>query len=281
MTPASSSKKRRNILAALSAAIIVVSIIAILALAVVPQNGDGALQLRLNYVVGEKMTYTTTHTVTNEMMNQSIDIATNPTSANYNSTSTYEVVDFDGETYTLKFTLTSVIQGNDLSLPPITTKVNKAEYYKYLLSSGAPSFFTNVSTNPTLSACLTRSQVNVGEKWDIPVSTGNSSLGLSGQLTLRFAEVKDITVPAGTYRVIRIEVSSSKLTLHTDPAYLDAIPLKLPENMSLQLSGNTYLELGTCRVVKSDLTQETTGDSNGVSGASVIHSERILVEHTK
>jgi hypothetical protein len=177
-------------------------------------------------------------------------------------------------------TVTSTVLGRTISLP-ITTKVNKTNYYRDFLPSGAPQFFNNVSSNPTLSAYLAKSQVTVGDSWQVPVSTGNSSLGLTGELTLKFAEIQEITVPAGTYKVFRIEVSSSKLDLHADPDYLSTIHLTMPDNMSLQLSGTTYLEQGTCRLIKSNLTQETTIQPNGVSSTSVIYSEKILVEHTK
>jgi len=227
------------------------------------------------------MVYKTTNTITNQMNNASINSAMNPTSANYNSTSAYEVVGFDGETYTLNVTLASLAQGKDFSLPPITTKVNKANYYRDFLASGAPRFFNDVSGNPTLSAILAKSQVNVGDSWNIPVTTGNSSLGLTGELTLRFAEIQEITVPAGKYTVFRIEVSSSNLELHADPDYLNTVHLTIPENMSLQISGKTYLEQGTCRLIKSELAQETTSQPNGTGSTSVIYSEKILVEHIK
>jgi hypothetical protein len=178
-------------------------------------------------------------------------------------------------------TLNSKIQGNDFSLPAIMTKVKKADYYRDLLPSGAPQFFSNVSGNPTLSACFAKSQVNLGESWSIPVSTGNSSLGLTGTLTLKFAEIQEITVPAGTYQVFRIELSSSKLDLHADADYLSSIHLTLLANMSLQISGKTYLEQDTCRLIKSELTQETTSLQSGISSTSVMYSEKILVEHVK
>lgn len=256
-------------------------IIAVIASALyVPQAFGTSIGLSLNYTVGEKMVYTTTNTVTNQMRNTSINMETNPLSETYNSTASYEILSFNGENYTIKMTVTSEIMGRTITIP-LTTNTSKTKYYNNFLPSGAPPFFLNVSGNPTFEAYLAKSQVNVGDTWQFPVSTGNSSLGLTGELTLKFSGIQDLTVPAGTYKVFIIEISSSKLNMHADADYLNTIHLSIPKNMSLQISGNTYLEQGTCRVIKSDLIQETTFQATGIGSTSVIYTEKILVEHKK
>ena len=73
----------------------------------VPQALGSSIELGLNYTVGEKMTYLTTNTVTNQMSNTTINMETTPLSQTYNSTGVYEILGFDGETYTIKLTITS------------------------------------------------------------------------------------------------------------------------------------------------------------------------------
>jgi hypothetical protein len=78
--PASGNKKPTKKLYALVAGIITIAIIAVALF--IPQGVGNSIQLSLNYTIGEKMVYNTTNTITNQMNSTSIDMATNPTSAN-------------------------------------------------------------------------------------------------------------------------------------------------------------------------------------------------------
>jgi len=271
--------KDRKFLYILLAAVLVISIIGIGVYALLPKGTLDTGTLSVNYVIGEKMVYSSTNSVANQVGNQPIDTITGSPPTTYNSTTTYEVVGFDGETYRLNLTLFTKIQNSTFDLPAITTTVDKEEWYHDLLPSMAPQLFNNVSSNPTLEAVLAN-QVNVGDSWTFPVNTGNSSLGLTGELTLKFAEIQQITVPAGTYTALRIELTSSDLILNADPQYLNAIHLNLP-NVSLRLTGKAYLEQGTCRLLKSELIQETTSLQAASTSKTVIYSEKVLIEHTK
>jgi hypothetical protein len=258
------------------------AIIAIIVIAValfVPPAFSAAIELSLNYTVGEKMTYTTTNTVTNQRSNTSTNIKTNSTSETYNSTGSYEILSFNGANYTIKLTITAEISGKNFSLP-LTINISKTKYYDNLLAAGAPPFFNNITGNPTLEAYLAKSQVKVGDIWQFPVSTGNSSLGVTGNLTLKFLNIQEITVPAGTYKTFKVEVSSSNMIMHISPDN-GIISGSMLDNANLQLSGKTYLEYGTCRLIKSEFTQETTWQETGINGTSIIYSEKTLVEHTK
>ncbi|MBE3116547.1 hypothetical protein IMZ68_05015 [Candidatus Bathyarchaeota archaeon] len=257
----------------------IVAVIVIASALFAPQAIGVSLELGLNYTVGEKMTYLSTNTVTNQMSNTSINVETNPLTQTYNSTGVYEILGFDGETYTIKLTITSELNGQALSIP-ITTNTSKAQYYNNLLPAGSPAFFLNASGNPTLQAYLSKSQVKVGGTWQFPVSTGNASLGLTGEITLKFSGIQETTVPAGTYKVFVVDLSSSNLIMHISPDN-GVISASTLDNSILQLNGRTYLEVGTCRLIKSELTQETTVQQPGISGTSTIYSEKTLTEHTK
>jgi hypothetical protein len=258
----------------------VIVIIVIASALFVPQALDSALELGLNYTVGEKMTYLTTNTVTNQVSNTSINVEANPISTTYNSTGTYEVLGFDGENYTIKFTLNSKLNGKTISIPIITNTTTKTQYYNNLLPAGSPAFFLNASANQTIEAYLSKSQVKMGESWQFPVSTGNESLGLTGEITLKFVDTQEITVPAGTYKVFVVELSSNNLRMHVSPDN-GLISENTADNAILQLNGRTYLEVGTCRIVKSELTQQTIMQQSGINGASTIYTEKTLIEHAK
>jgi len=258
----------------------IIAIIVIASALFVPQALGSFIELSLNYTVGEKMTYQSTNTVTNQMSNTSINVETNPLSQTYNSTGTYEILGFDGENYTINLTITSELNGKTLSIPITTNTTTKTQYYKNLLPAGSPAFFLNASSSPTLEAYLTKSQVKAGDTWQIPVSTGNASLGLTGELTLKFSAIQEITVPAGTYKVFVVELSSKDLTMHISPGN-GIISASTLDNSTLELSGRTYLEVGTCHLIKSELTQQTIIQQPGIAGTSTIYTEKTLTEHTK
>ena len=257
----------------------IIAIVVVASALFIPQALGSSIDLGLNYTVGEKMTYLSTNTVTNQMSNTSINMETNPLTQTYNSTGIYEILGFDGETYTIKLTITSELNGQTLSIP-ITTNTSKAQYYNNLLPAGSPAFFLNASDNPTLQAYLTKSQVKVGDTWQFPVRTGNASLGLTGELTLKFSGIQEITVPAGTYKVFVLELSSINLIMHISPDN-GIISASTLDNSILDLNGRTYLEVGTCRLIKSELTQQTTTQQPGISGTSTIYTEKTLTEHSK
>lgn len=269
--------KSRKKLYAFSGAIAIIAIVSAL---FVPQAVGTSLELGLNYTVGEKMTYLSTNTVTNQMTNTSINVETNTLSQTYNSTGAYAILDFDGETYTIKLTLTSELNGKPLSIPITTNTTTKTQYYNNLLPAGSPAFFHNTSANSTLETYLAKSQVKIGDTWQFQVTTGNASLGLTGELTLEFSGTQEITVPAGTYNVFVVELSSNNLTIHINPDN-GIISASTLDNSILQLNGRTYLEVGTCRLIKSELTQQTTMQQPGISGTSTIYSEKTLIEHTR
>ena len=141
---ASSNGNFRKNVYVLAAGIITIVIIAVAIFAFIPQGTGNSIQLSLNYVIGEKMVYNTTNTVTNQINDPSIDAAINPTSASYNSSSTYKVID-RGEAYTLNLTLMPTTQSGDFSLPTITTKVNKADYYQHQTLETAKQYCTTPS----------------------------------------------------------------------------------------------------------------------------------------
>ena len=242
----------------------------------IPQIAGSPLELSLNYKVGEHMVYNTTNIVTNQMVNTSLSLPGVTNTQSYNSTLTIDVIGSNTDNYSVNETI--VVAPNLFShpLPALTLNISKSSYYNNFIAPGGPLIFYNTSSNPTISAYLAQPTVKVGEVWKIPVNTGNASLGLTGEVTLTFAELQDLTVPAGTFKTMRIEVTSNTLSLHSDGSSI----IKIPNGMTLQLNGTSYIEQGTCRLIKADLTQLTTTNSPGIGSTSTLYTEKTLVEYT-
>lgn len=242
----------------------------------IPQSAGSPLELSLNYKVGEHMVYNTTNIITNQMFNTSLNLPGVTNTQSYNSTITIDVTGSNTDNYSVNETIVAAPNLFSQPLPPLSLNISKSSYYNNFIAPGGPLIFYNTSNNPSISVYLAQTTVKVGEVWKIPVNTGNASLGLTGEVTLTFAELKDLTVPAGTFKTMRIEVTSNTLSLHSDGSSI----IKIPNGMTLQLNGTSYIEQGTCRLIKADLTQLTTTNSPGIGSTSILYTEKTLVEYT-
>jgi hypothetical protein len=277
-----SAKKRHRFFYAIFAVLAI--IMAIIAALFVPQSVGSPMELTLNYAVGDHMVYETTNTVTNQMVNTSLSLAGITNSQSFNSTTALDVISSDNENYVINETIqvTSPIFALPTNLmssgfPSFKLNISKTNYYNNFIAPGGPLIFYNYTSNPTISDYLAQQTVKVGDVWKIPVNTGNASLGLTGDVTLTFAGIQDLTVPAGTFHTMRIEVTSNVLSVHSDGSSI----IKIPNGMSLQLNGTSYIEQGTCRLIKADLTQLTTTNAPGIDRTSTLYTEKTLVEFTK
>ena len=269
-----SGKKRHLKLYALFAGLVLIT--AVIAGFFIPNGVGSPLELNLNYAVGDHMVYETTNRVTNQIVNTSLSLPGITDSQSFNSTITIDILSSNSENYVINETITANPNIFSHPLPPITLNITKARYCDNFLAPGGPLIFSN-SSNPTVSAYLAQSSVKVGDVWNIPVNTGNSSLGLTGEVTLTFAGIQELTVPAGNFQTMRIEVTSNVLSLHTDGSSI----IKIPNGMTLQLNGTSYVEQGTCRLIKADLTQLTTTNTPGIGTTSTLYTEKTLIEYTK
>jgi len=270
-------------------------VIAVIATALLTPRGIAIIPLTVNYTVGEKMIYNTTQTVTVHMDNTpmpagQIEPILNTTSTlSFNSTERVEVVDFDGEYYTLNHTLTlNMEQWNPISTSPISWSfveiVNKTGFSSYFHSVGTQQEVYNASSNPFssyqfISALLARPEVKVGDTWQVPLSMGNSSFAcMHGNLTVTFGGIQDITVPAGTYEVFKIDFSSNNLSMSVNfPT--NATGTNIPTTINMSISGQKYLEYKTCREIESKIEMTHSyliGELNYYCNGS---SQTKLVQH--
>lgn len=248
----------------------VAGIIAILviAIALLIPRGVATIPLSVNYTVGEKMTYNMIETITTEQIQGATSI---------DSTVNVEVIDFDGEHYTLNYTVTAVLNHQHPMSISYIAKVNKTGYASYFRAGGTQQLLYNMSSNPVLSAVLNKPEVKLGDTWQIPLSTGGTNVSVKGDLTVTFVGIQDMTVPAGTYRVFRIDFSSNNISIN--------ITIPTPYNTSIQstvemsLSGQTYLEYGTCRQIKQTMQMQCSSQIGDSKISYSISSQMILVKH--
>ncbi|MCW4011315.1 MAG: hypothetical protein NWF05_11980 [Candidatus Bathyarchaeota archaeon] len=271
--------RKRLVLLAILAVVVVILVTAVLLFprnsvnsvvpAVLPDDANNSIPLGLNYTVGEKMVYTSSSIVTSELDDSTISGAFSGTQS-YNSTLTTQVLSFNGETYTISQSSVS----EESTFPSLKMDVSKSRFYSNFM---VPiSVFTNLNSNPALSALLATTEVKAGDVWQIPVNTGNSTLGLTGNLNLTFVGVQYLTVDTGTYGVFRIDFQSDNITMHMNLEQ-DPIGVSALDGSITQISGQTYLEYGTCRLIKAENRQDIIVPSGGTA---TMVTQRTLVEHT-
>lgn len=233
----------------------------------------------LNYSVGDHMVYYST-AIGSAQQSDLPNLTGTPSTTN--SSYSLDVISFDGENYSITQTISATI-GDQTINAPLNLNVRKTDCYKNLFI-GADILLN--SSKATVLPFMDKSTGKIGESLTFPVSTGNASYGLTGEITLTIQGIQDVTVPSGTYKCIRIDISSNTLTMHADPNYLSAIHLAPFDKSTVQMNGTTYLEQSTFRLIKSAIIQygivETIGSTgSSTTVASTISMEKTLIEYTK
>jgi hypothetical protein len=196
-------------------------IIAIIAMALLIPTGAASIPLNVNYAVGEKMVYTTATSLTLKVNNSTSPGNEGLTSNNMtiSGKEILEVLGFDGEFYTLNNTVT-MTEGNIPFSYSTTEKMNKTGYSVSLVNLGNTSEEipgNSLTSNQYLAQLLSKPEVKVGDTITIPypaiASNISSNSQLTGDLTLTFKGFQDLTVPAGTYKVFRVDLTSNNLSM--------------------------------------------------------------------
>jgi len=275
------------IFAVLVVFIVIIAIVLLIPQNEIPQNDSSLLELNLNYAVGECMVYEIINAGASKITNTSYSPDAVCSDGYGSTTITLEVLSANSENYTIKQTNTSNTYFGPIS-STLTLNIAKASYYNNFIAPDGFDIFHDV-TNPLILAYLTQSAVKTGDVWTIPVSIGdvnlgvflfvrtgdNTSVGISGEITLKFAGTQEITVPAGTFQTMCIEITSTVLSAHSD----DIPAINIQNGVNVQLTGTSYIELGTCRLIKSDLTHQTTINTPEIEGTATMYMEKTLVEY--
>lgn len=250
--------------------------IAVIAVALLIPQGSATLPLNVEYSVGEKLIYETVETITNERSDMSKEGM--PTrSVTLNWIVTEEVVDFDGEFYVLNHTMNGEIQGKQHSLS-FLQKMNKTGYSCTILPEGNEAIVSNSSGNPIVTAILERPEVQVGESWEIPLNVRSSNSSMTGTLTLTFGGIQEITVPAGTYTVFRIDTSGSDIVMN-----LNGPVANMNVSRTVIMNQQIYLEYGSCKQIQASMQSIITNTyhDTGMVFVSNIATQTTLTEHIK
>ena len=274
------SRKRYAIVGIIAIGVIVV------ALFFVPQ-GLATIPLRVNYTVGERMVYYTTKALSVQVFNATTGQLEPkaPPIQNYslNYADTVEVAGFDGETYTLNHTMTiEGISGKQASVS-FVEEMNQTGYSMWIFPQAPNVGASNRSgvSNPALTGLLERPEVTVGDTWVIPVTTNSSHATMTGNMTLTFVGIQDITVPAGTYKVFRVDSASNDTVIKLTRPHSNATTIISTNNMTI--SGQTYIEYDTGRQIESNMhfknkIQTTTIASPTPELNSTTQTVQILLE---
>ena len=261
-------KRSKKLYSLITAIILIVVIVGVL---LIPQ-GSATIPLTVNYHVGEKMVYATTdsitYTVANSILPPGNDGLT-PNNATIPGQETTTVLSFDGEFYTMNDSFTSTIQNRPFSFSMLE-KMNNSVYSAIIFNLGNSSeeIPSGPFDNAHIAQLLNQPVVKVGDSVTVPYSEilGNSSpSNLQGSLTLTFKGIQDLTVPAGTYKVFRIDLTSNMITTIKIPLPLNGnfLPPTTPTTLTQTLNSNDqiYFEYGTMRQIKSSIQETTISES--------------------
>jgi hypothetical protein len=263
---------------------VIVALVTISLALLVPQGG-AAIPLNVDYTVGEKMVYDST--ITSSFDNSASATGSNalmPKNTTIDSQQTIEVTSFDGEYYTLNHTMTMNLNNKPISFSMIE-KMNKTGYSAYLLNLGSsqqeiPN--NGLTSTSYLAQLLNQPEVKVGDSVNVPFPTGNSSLGITGGLKMTFKGIEDLTVPAGTYKVFRIDITSNDLKMNYQSP-LSGLSNFTPANITISMDMNyqIYIEYGTMRQIKASMQESVSTQSATMNYGMNMSMDMTLIEHTK
>jgi hypothetical protein len=270
-TPESAGSKRlgKKIYGVIAAVAIVVIVVGAL---LIPQ-GAASIPLTVNYVVGEKMVYNTTMNV-----NLNLGDTTLPGESGLNNNESangqiiIDVLGFNDPYYTLNQTVT--MTADNIPFTYSTTQVMdktgcSAPFEGFGTSTGGVD-----ATNPTsdyyLAQLLDKPEVKVGDTVTIPYpslpSSFSSLFGITGDITVTFKGFQDFTVPAGTYKVFGVDITSNNLQMTYNDTSTgtssSSSSLLSGLNMNIGLNYEIYYEYGTMRIIQSSMQENASLQSS-------------------
>ena len=148
--------------------------------------------------------------------------------------------------------------GSPLSMSNVETMDNTG-CTTFLANFGGSSDASNPTSEYYLAQLLDKSEVKVGDSVTVPYPTmpGNLSslFQISGSLTLTFKGFQDLTVPAGTFKVFRVDITSDDLTMTMNSPYSSSQTTLGSLSMTANLNFQLYYEYGTMRLIQSAMVE--------------------------
>ena len=219
-----------------------------------------AITLRLNYNVGEKMTYNIS--ITTEAMG---------TETSQEGTWKVEVLSFDGENYTIS---SAIMFG--LLESSFTMKMNQmGQIIEYIgLSPEIEETFSSFFGVPGFRLYFPEEEVRVGESWKIPLDAEVEGIELEGKISYKLSEITSVTVPAGTYEALKITIKPSDLHATYSVEGMEF-------HLTMDINGYIFLENGTCRLIELRHDLSTTMTAMGQTVSTKMTMQMQLIGHFK
>ena len=265
------NKRLEKKLQVIIAAIIIVTVVTA-SILLVPSSEAETISLDAHYVPGEKLTYDITISSSTRNGNYSTNSITQ-------STLTVEVVSINEDTYTLKYTNTSSAEDSSMTTSYI---MNVKETDMINLFTIVPVAYQQYpdyteyadSSSPIETAFFRQSKAKVGDIWRIP-TTCTVTATPEAEITVKFAAIQNLAVKAGNFKVCKIEFN------RTSPQQSQ----NQPDNLEYAgVSGESYLEYGSCKQVQSTLQFNMTtslGGKSGYSSAVTTFSSNLINNETQ
>jgi len=266
--PVPSRRSRKKIFAIIGTVCVAAVVLALVLMFLIPPSSGETIPLSYNYTPQEEMDYNIT-------MTGSSSTGQNISTPVVESLSLY-VISFDGENYTINETATVPMP---LSAPisySIIVKMNKTGYTTNLNSTSGLSAFSNMFGG--IWPFGQKTGVKVGDTIQVPLNETSPTYSLNGTITLKFGEVQNITVPAGVYRVFKIDISSGNISMIVNSP---GVPGNFSISEIFSINGQTYLEYGTCVLVKSELQEMMAIQTGTMNSTQNISMQMLLVHHVK
>lgn len=212
--------------------------------------------LELDYGVGEKMTYRITLT----MEAMTVEFS-------QEATLEMEVLSFDGENYTIRQTLTAELEEVSFEM-----KMNKTGHI--VEGMGLPPEFEETFTSlfgvPGFGSYFPEELVRVGESWEMPLDMELPGIDFEGTISYELSEIGSVTVTAGTYEALQINIEGADLQMGGEDFQAD-----------WDINGDIYLEKDTCRLLDLRFDQSITTTAMGQTVSMEITMQMQLTEHLK
>jgi hypothetical protein len=255
--PPQPSKSNQNGLASFlrrfkrGVAVLVISliVIVILALAFVIPPGAATIPLNVSYTVGETLIYNTTETGFLGGFNyQTGQMQVNQSFPSTSSVDTQVVQSFDGQTYNISHSEALSLgtgRTTPISYHELVNKTGFSEIIAPNLAPNEPSVNQTV-INPVL-AFLASPVVKVGDTAVIPITTSSAGVNTTGSVTVTFVDIQNITVPAGTFNVFRVDSSSNNDAETFQHGLFGNGTMTMTQNFTQQ----SYIEYDTGKLIQS------------------------------
>lgn len=212
----------------------------------IPQGLGATIPYGYSYTVGEKLTYSVS--VTESASGQQASVT---------GTATVQVASFDGENYTLDETTHYVVSNGvsqDNSFTVVQNKEGEMVNFSNL-PSDTQNLYSMIEGGPGNGLFLNRTQIRVGETYQIPINVGNSSLSINGTINYNVANIENFTVPAGTYNTFKLDFSSSNFHGTVEGVYVSA-----------NVNGQVIDEVGTCHPLEFNAQISTSAEGSTMNG---------------